>query len=51
METNMNLGRDKVPWSQDVWNRIDPAVPAEGRRSKVTSKFIPIRFSYRLLDF
>ena len=28
----MNNGREKVPWSQEIWNRIDRAVHAECQR-------------------
>lgn len=37
----MNHGRDKLPWSQEVWDRIDQAVRDECERIKVTSKFLP----------
>lgn len=38
----MNLGRDKLPWSQGIWNRIDQAVHGECQRTKVAMKFIPL---------
>ena len=37
-----NNGRDKVHWSQEVWDRIDLAVHQEAMRTKVASKFLPI---------
>jgi hypothetical protein len=40
--TNMNLGRDKLPWSQEIWNRIDQAVHAECQRTKIARKFLPL---------
>ena len=39
---NNNLGRDKLPWSQEIWNRIDQAVHDECHRTKVARKFLPI---------
>ncbi len=38
----MNLGRDKLDWSQDIWNQIDKAVHDEAQRTRVAMKFIPI---------
>lgn len=38
----MNNGRDKLPWSQEVWDRIDQAVHAECSRTKVAEKFLPM---------
>jgi uncharacterized linocin/CFP29 family protein len=38
-----NLGRDKVHWSEDVWDRIDMAVHDEVMRTRVGAKFLPIR--------
>jgi uncharacterized linocin/CFP29 family protein len=38
----MNLGREKLPWSQEIWNRIDQAVHDECERTKVARKFIPL---------
>jgi hypothetical protein len=40
--TNMNLGRDKLHWSQEIWNRIDQAVHAECQRTKIARKFLPL---------
>jgi uncharacterized linocin/CFP29 family protein len=37
------MGRDKVPWSADVWNRIDKAVHDEVMRTRVGQKFLPLR--------
>ena len=39
----MNLGRDKLPWSQGLWDRIDQAVHAEAQRIKVAAKFLPMQ--------
>ena len=41
--TTNNLGRDKVHWTQDVWDRIDKAVHDEVMRTRVGQKFLPIR--------
>ena len=38
----MNNGRDKLPWSQEIWDRIDQAVHEECRRTKIAQKFLPI---------
>jgi uncharacterized linocin/CFP29 family protein len=38
----MNNGREKVPWSQEIWNRIDRAVHAECQRTKIAAKFLPM---------
>ena len=38
-----NLGRDKIHWSKDVWDRIDKAVHAEMMRTRTAQKFLPIR--------
>lgn len=38
-----NLGRDKVHWNKDVWDRIDKAVHDEMMRTRVGQKFLPIR--------
>jgi len=38
----MNLGRDKLDWSQDAWQHIDQAVHDEAQRTRVAMKFIPI---------
>jgi uncharacterized linocin/CFP29 family protein len=37
-----NQGRDKVHWSQDVWDRIDRAVHDEVMRTRVAAQFLPI---------
>lgn len=42
MGTNMNLGREKLPWSQEIWDRIDQAVHAECQRTKIARKIIPL---------
>jgi uncharacterized linocin/CFP29 family protein len=38
----MNLGRDSVAWSQDVWTRVDQAVHDEIQRTGIASKLMPI---------
>jgi uncharacterized linocin/CFP29 family protein len=38
----MNLGRDKLSWGQELWDRIDQAVHAEAQRAKVAAKFLPM---------
>jgi uncharacterized linocin/CFP29 family protein len=40
--TNNHLGRNKLPWSQEIWNRIDQAVHDEMKRARVAMKFIPL---------
>lgn len=39
---NNNLGRDKLPWSQEIWNRIDQAVHDECERTKIARKVLPM---------
>src|SRR5262245_27131017 len=39
----MNLGREKLGWSNLLWHTIDQAVHDEAVRTEVASKFIPIR--------
>ena len=41
--TMMNNGRDKINWTQDIWDRIDKAVHDEVMRTRVAAKFLPIR--------
>src|SRR5262245_38596784 len=38
-----NMGRDKVHWSQEVWDRIDKAVHDEVMRTRVGQRFLPLR--------
>jgi uncharacterized linocin/CFP29 family protein len=38
----MNLGRDRLAWSQEIWNSIDQAVHDECQRTKVAAKFLPL---------
>jgi len=38
-----NLGRDKVHWTKEIWDRIDKAVHDEVMRTRVGQKFLPIR--------
>ncbi len=40
--TTNNLGRNRLPWSTDVWTRIDQAVHDQCERTKVAAKFIPL---------
>ena len=37
----MNLGREQVDWSEDVWKALDDAVHDEFHRTAVGLKFIP----------
>ncbi|MBV8883137.1 MAG: encapsulin [Chroococcidiopsidaceae cyanobacterium CP_BM_RX_35] len=41
MGTN-NLGRDKLDWTQDMWNVIDQAVHDEAKRTKIAAQFLPL---------
>jgi uncharacterized linocin/CFP29 family protein len=34
------MGREQLPWSQEVWNRIDRAVHDEAKRTKVAEQFL-----------
>src|SRR5262249_37408143 len=44
MGTGAHLGdRNKVPWSAEVWARIDRAVHDEIMRARVAAKFLPIQ--------
>jgi uncharacterized linocin/CFP29 family protein len=44
MGTTAHLGdRNKVPWSAEVWARIDRAVHDEIMRARVAAKFLPIQ--------
>ncbi len=43
MSPMMNNGRDKIHWTQEVWDRIDKAVHDEVMRTRVAAKFLPIR--------
>jgi uncharacterized linocin/CFP29 family protein len=36
-------GRSKIPWSKDVWDRIDAAVAMEVKRTRIAGRFLPIR--------
>lgn len=38
----MNNGREKVPWSQEIWDRIDQAVHCECQRTRIAAKFLPM---------
>jgi uncharacterized linocin/CFP29 family protein len=40
--TPMSLGRDKLAWSQEIWNRIDQAVHDEAQRTKIAAQFLPL---------
>lgn len=46
-EMNTNMGsmqkdREKLPWSEEIWKRIDQAVYDECYRTKVAAKFLPL---------
>jgi uncharacterized linocin/CFP29 family protein len=36
-------GRNKIPWSHDVWERIDLAVAHEVKRTRIGARFLPLR--------
>jgi uncharacterized linocin/CFP29 family protein len=36
-------GRNKIPWSHDVWERIDHAVATEVKRTRIGARFMPLR--------
>ena len=36
-------GRTKIPWSKDVWERIDKAVELEMKRTRIGARFLPKR--------
>ena len=38
----MALGREQLPWSDDVWKSVDDAVHGEVQRTSVAAKFIPL---------
>jgi uncharacterized linocin/CFP29 family protein len=38
----MDLGRERLDWSADIWKRIDDAVHDEFQRTSVANKFIPL---------
>jgi hypothetical protein len=40
-QNGINLGRDKVNWTHEVWERIDRAVAHEVHRTRVAAKFLP----------
>jgi hypothetical protein len=42
MATSMNLGREKLPWNQEIWNHIDQGVYDECQRAKIVRSFIPL---------
>jgi uncharacterized linocin/CFP29 family protein len=39
---NGNLGRDKLSWPQDIWDRLDAAVHEEMKRTLIARRFIPV---------
>jgi uncharacterized linocin/CFP29 family protein len=38
---NNNNGRDLLPWSQEIWDRVDRAVKLESNRTELASRFLP----------
>lgn len=38
----INLGRDKLAWSQEIWDSIDKAVHDEVQRTKIAAQFLPL---------
>src|SRR4029450_13721409 len=41
MNAMNELGRNKLEWKKELWDRIDQAVHSEARRTKVAAKFLP----------
>jgi uncharacterized linocin/CFP29 family protein len=37
-----NNGRESLPWSTAIWDRIDAAVHEEAKRTKVAARFVPL---------
>jgi uncharacterized linocin/CFP29 family protein len=37
------LGRHKIPWGKEVWERIDHAVATEVKRTRICARFLPVR--------
>jgi uncharacterized linocin/CFP29 family protein len=37
-----NLGRDKLSWAQELWDRVDAAVHDEMKRTLIARRFIPV---------
>ena len=37
-----NLGREKLPWDQTLWDRLDAAVHDEMMRVLIARRFIPV---------
>jgi uncharacterized linocin/CFP29 family protein len=37
-----NLGRDKLSWGQELWDRVDVAVHDEMKRTLIARRFIPV---------
>jgi len=37
-----NLGRDKLQWTQELWDRLDAAVHAEMKRTLTARRFVPV---------
>jgi hypothetical protein len=35
-------GRDKLPWSNEIWQRLDCAIHDECKRTRVAAQFLPI---------
>jgi uncharacterized linocin/CFP29 family protein len=38
----MDLGREKLAWTEEVWKLIDEAVHAEAHRTEVAARFLPL---------
>jgi uncharacterized linocin/CFP29 family protein len=43
MKSLHQKGRGKIPWSKEVWERIDQAVEMEAKRTRVGARFLPKR--------
>lgn len=42
MANDSNLGRDKLPWGRELWDRLDMAVHDEMKRIMISRRFVPI---------
>ncbi len=42
MANDSNLGRDKLPWGKELWDRLDAAVHDEIKRILISRRFVPI---------
>jgi hypothetical protein len=40
-EKGIHLGRERVKWTEEVWDRIDRAVHHEFKRTSISARFLP----------